>query len=197
MLFDRAQVATWAATRGFTAEVGFLSPDAPDLAAHWRLEALLRQGGIWRDTPSAELAGTLGRLVQQLPATTPAVRNLVAQRLQASGGLTLAPVGGGYALPHPSARIALGRNSGTLALILLRDPLTGPEPAPDGVPITRLFFFIAPTPRAHLDLLGQLSRMLARRDVRDVIANGGSDAEILTAVAASDDAAAQRTSSRP
>ena len=81
------------------------------------------------------------------------MRSCSAQRLRAQGGITLAPVGGGFALPHPSTRVTLGRDAGTVALLLLREALPLPEPPPDGVPVTRLFFFIAPSPRAHLDML--------------------------------------------
>ncbi|HEU5015216.1 MAG TPA: PTS sugar transporter subunit IIA, partial [Roseiflexaceae bacterium] len=97
-----------------------------------------------------------------------------------------APVGEGFALPHPSARIALGRDSGSLALLLLRDPLQVPGNGTDGVPITRLFFFIAPSPRAHLDLLGRLSRALGSGPLRKLLAKDAKDDEIFAAVAAVD-----------
>ena len=106
----------------------------------------------------------------------------------------MAPVGGGFALPHPSARITLGRDSGTVALLLLRDALPPDEASPDGVPITRLlFFFIAPSPRAHLDLLGRLSRSLARGPLRELVVKGATDEEIFQAVDAVDAASGGRT----
>ena len=98
----------------------------------------------------------------------------------------MAPVGGSFALPHPSTRIALGRDSGTVALILLRDALDLTEPQADAVPITRLFFFIAPTPRAHLDILGRLSRGLARGPLREQVIRGATDEEIFRAAAEAD-----------
>lgn len=105
----------------------------------------------------------------------------------------MAPVGGGFALPHPSARITLGRDSGTVALLLLRDALPPDETTPDEVPITRLCFFIAPSPRAHLDLLGRLSRSLVRGPLRDLVISGAADAEIFKAVDAVDAALADAT----
>ena len=111
-------------------------------------------------SPAVEVANVFDRIVAALPAATPPVRQMLAQRLRAKGGVTWAPIGGGFALPHPSTRIALGRDSGTLALLLLRDALSPGNPA-DHLPVTRLFFFIAPSPRAHLDLLGRLSRDLS------------------------------------
>jgi len=103
----------------------------------------------------------------------------------------MAPVGGGFALPHPSARITLGRDSGTVALLLLRDALPPVEVSPDGLPITRLFFFIAPSPRAHLDLLARLSRSLVRGPLRELVEKGVQDKEIFQAVDAIDAASAE------
>ena len=193
ILFDRAQVSQWAAARGLGASTGFLAPAVPTFATGWRLEPLLAAGGIWRGVSADEVTDTFARIVDQLPGTAPAIRKMVGQRLRSIGGVTVAPVGAGFALPHPSARIALGRDSGIVALLLLRDPLPMVEPPPDGVPVTRLFFFLAPSPRAHLDLLGRLSRMLSRGPLRDLVARGATDMEILDAVAAADRASAPAT----
>lgn len=189
LLFDRAQVADWAAARGLAAQAGFLANTDPALTGNWRLEPLLRQGGIWRDLCAADVTATLARVVDALPGAAPAARRLVAQRLQVPGGINIAPVGRGCALPHPSARIALGRDCGTIALLLLREPFAAAEP-PDDVPVTSLFFFVAPSPRAHLDILGRLSRMLARGPMCDLLARRAGDDEIFAAVAAADQAAA-------
>jgi len=129
----------------------------------------------------------LERVVASLPGVTPAVRQLIGQRLRAKGGLTIAPVGGGFALPHPGTRLALGRDSGTVALIILRDALKLSEPQVDDVPVTRLLFFIAPSPRAHLDLLGRLSRALTRGPLREMVLKAADDNEIFLATAASDE----------
>lgn len=188
LLFDRGQVANWAAARGLASQAGFLAPVTPALATNWRLEPLLRRGGIWRHLAANDVIPTLTRVIEGLPGTAPAVRALVCDRIRTPGGITVAPVGSGFALPHPSARIALGRDSGAIALLLLREPLPLPEPPADGEPVTRMFFFVAPSPRAHLDLLGRLSRLLSRSAVRDLVAAGAADAEIFSAVAAADNA---------
>jgi nitrogen PTS system EIIA component len=189
LLFDRAQVTQWSAARGLGSATGFLAPETPAFATGWRLEPLLEAGGIWRGIPASQVTDTFIRVVEGLPGTAPAVRKMLGQRLRAPGGVTLAPVGGGIALPHPSARIALGRDAGVVALILLREPLSMTEPPPDCVPVTRLFFFLAPSPRAHLDLLGRLSRLLSRGPLRDQVTRGAPDGEILDTVAAADAAA--------
>jgi nitrogen PTS system EIIA component len=186
LLFDRAQVAQWAANRGLSSQAGFLAPEQSVFATGIRLEPLLRAGGIWRDVPAADLGGVFDRIVAELPMTTPAVRQLLAQRLRAAGGVTPAPVGGGFAVPHPSARIALGRDAGTVALLFLREGMLLGEPPADGIAVTRLFFFIAPSPRAHLDLLGRLSRLLSRGPVREMLTEGATDEAIFRAVAGVD-----------
>jgi PTS system nitrogen regulatory IIA component len=189
LLFDREQVANWAATRGLAARAGFLAPESAAFATGWKLAPLLRAGGIWRDVAPADVLATFARVVAALPGTTPPIRQLLAQRLRARGGVTFAPVGGGFALPHPSTRVALGRESGTVALVLLREALPLAEPCPDDRPVTRLVFFIAPSPRAHLDLLGRLSRILVRGSLREMIERGAPDEEIFRAVTAADETA--------
>ncbi|MBI5775437.1 MAG: PTS sugar transporter subunit IIA [Verrucomicrobia bacterium] len=193
LLFDRAQVATWAAERGLAAKAGFLAPQPQTTRSGPRLETLLRAGGITRDMPAADVPNVLERIVSALPGVTPPVRQLLAQRLRAPGGINWAPVGRGFALPHLRANAALGRDSGILAIVLLHDALPLDEPPPDGVPVTRLLFFIAPTPRAHLELLAQLSAALARGPLRELLAKAAPDNEILAALAAADAAPAKRT----
>ena len=153
LLFDRAQVAEWAVKRGLAAKAGFLAPETSLLGTGLRLGPLLRIGGLWRDVAAADVPALFERIVTALPGATPPIRRLLGQRLRVKGGVTLAPVGGGFALPHPSTRITLGRDSGTVSFLFLRDALPPEEVAPDDVPITRLCFFIAPSPRAHLALL--------------------------------------------
>ncbi len=186
LLFDRGEVVEWAATRGLGAQAGFLAPQTSALAGHLRIAPLLRAGGIWRDVPAAEVPDVFERIAGALPGATPQVRQLIGQRLRTKEGVTIAPIGSGFALPHPSTRITLGRDSGTVALLLLRDELSLAEAPPDGVPVTRLFFFIAPSPRAHLDMIGRLTRGLVRGPLRELIVRGAKDEEIFQAVDAMD-----------
>ena len=186
LLFDRLQVADWAAKRGLAAQAGFLAPATSALGTKLRLGPLLRSGGIWRDVAAAEVPGVIERVATSLSGATPPVRQMLGQRLRAKGGVTMAPIGDGFALPHPSARITLGRDSGTVALVLLGDALPPDATAPDDVPITRLCFFIAPSPRAHLELLARLSRGLAHGALRELIMRGAADEELFQAVDALD-----------
>lgn len=181
VLFDRAQVADWAAKRGLAAQAGFLAPQATALTPQLHLGPLLRMGGIWRDVPATGVAAVFERIVNALPGTTPPVRKLLGQRVRAEGGVTMAPIGGGFALPHPGTRITLGRDSGLVALILLRDALPPAEPVVDELPVKRLLFFIAPSPRAHLELIGRLSRLLSQKPLRELLSQGATDDEIYQA----------------
>lgn len=182
LLFDRAQVAEWATKRGLTAKAGFLALEAPALRASLRLGALLRRGGIWRNVSAAEMPSVFEKVVATLPGATPPVRQLLGQRLRAKGAVNLAPVGNGFALPHPSSRITLGRDSGTVALLLLSDGLPPGDNTPDAHEINRLFFFIAPSPRLHLDLLARLSRSIVREPLRARVLKAAADADILEAI---------------
>ena len=186
LLFDRAQVANWAADRGLAAKVGFLAPAGSAFATNWRLEPLLRSGRIWRDVAPEAVQEVFQQVVASLPGVTPAIKQLLAQRICAKNGVNFAPIGGGFALPHTSMRVSLGRDSGTVALMLLREPLGAEVQAPDGLPIKRLFFFVAPSPRAHLDLVGRICRMLARGPLRDRVVRSAPDDEIFQAIEAAD-----------
>jgi PTS system nitrogen regulatory IIA component len=87
--------------------------------------------------------------------------------------------------------VALGRDAGTFAILLLNDALALNEPVPDAVPITRLLFFVAPSPRAHLELLGLLSSALLRGGLRDPVVNGADDPAIFAALIAAETNAAR------
>jgi PTS system nitrogen regulatory IIA component len=192
MLFDRAQVTQWAAERGLAAKAGFLAPPRVAAGPACALGRLLSAGGIWRDIAASELLEVLERIVATLPGATPEVRRMLGQRLRAPGGVTWAPVGGGFALPHLRSSVTLGRDAGLAAILLLRDALPFQEAQPDDVAVTRLIFFIAPSPRAHLEILARLSGALTRGNLRPLLLGAASDAEIHASVNATDDHPAKR-----
>jgi PTS system nitrogen regulatory IIA component len=45
-----------------------------------------------------------------------------------------------------------------------------------------MLFFVAPSPRAHLDLLGALSRLIDRGPLRQLLQAGAADDEILASM---------------
>ena len=186
LLFDRAQVVSWAAQRGLAAKAGFLASERTPGRVEARLAGMLKLGGIWRDVPAAQVSDLLETIVARLPGATPSVRHLLSQRVRASDGISWAPVGRGLALPHLRASVALGRNAAILALLLLREALPQNDLAPDDVPVTRLLFFIAPSPRAHLDLLAQLSAALTQGGLCQRVLEGAPDNEIIAVLAAAE-----------
>ncbi|MBI5687862.1 MAG: PTS sugar transporter subunit IIA [Verrucomicrobia bacterium] len=186
LLFDRARVAHWAAEHGLTARAGFLASENGAFTTGLELAPMLRAGGIWRDVPSSGVIEALERVIASLSSIPQPVRALLAQRLHAKGGINWAPIGGGFALPHFSTRVTLGRNAGVIALLLLRDALPLAEPAADGAPVTRLFFFIPPSPRAHLDTLARLSKAITQGPLRGMVERSTSDEELFRAFAAAD-----------
>jgi nitrogen PTS system EIIA component len=140
--------------------------------------------------------GVMEQIVAKLPGATPPVRQLLAQRLRLPEGISWAAVGRGLALPHLRTPVALGRDAGTFAILILRDALALNEPAPDAAPVTRLLFFVAPSPRAHLELLGQLSNALVRGGLRQPIVDGATDEVIFAALTAAEANSPQGPESR-
>lgn len=182
ILFERSQVMDWAASHGLGVQGGFLSEPAPSLATSRELVTLLRRGGIWRNVNTADLGHVLERIVRSLPGLSPAISNLLVQRLQAPGGITAAPVGDGFALPHPAMRVALGEACALVALIQLNTPWDAVHP-PDDKPVTRLLFFISPTPRLHVNMLGLLARGIASGMLSQALDNGADDETLLRILA--------------
>jgi nitrogen PTS system EIIA component len=190
LLFDRVQVVAWAATRGLAAKAGFLAPERSTSSPVRRLELLLRTGGIWREVAASGVSEILERVVTNVPGATPAVRQLLVQRLRSPDGITWAPVGHGLALPHLRTPVALGRDAGTVALLMLNDALPLKEPPLDNIPVKRLLFFIAPSPRAHLEMLALFSTALTCGDLRQLILDAAPDEQILAALATVETASA-------
>lgn len=181
ILFEQDQVMTWAARNGLAANAGFLAQPVPALASALDLSALTRRGSIWRDVTPGDLTGVLGRIVRGLPNTPTTVREMLARRIATPGGLTTAPVGRGFALPHPAKGAFLGEACALVALILLSAPLEGVA-GPDGIPVTRLLFFISPTPRLHVNMLGLLARCVASGALDQALDRGADDEELRKAL---------------
>lgn len=169
---------------------GRCKTDACGCVATCSVAPLLRVGGIWRDVAAADLLDVFGRVAEALPGASAPIRTMLAQRFREPGGVTIAPVGGGYALPHPGTRVSLGRDSGAMALILLNDPLPPQDLRVDEVGITKLMFFIAPSPRAHLDIVGRISRLVAAPTLRDALDQKADDETIYQIFADADKAEA-------
>jgi PTS system nitrogen regulatory IIA component len=142
---------------------------------------MLRAGGVWRDIPAAGAVEVMGRVVSGLPGASEELRTELARRLRSANGISWAPVGDGLALPHFRLPAELEGDGGAIALIFLREPMAVTGEAPDGATVTRLLFLVAPSPRHHLEILGRLSRALIHADLRRLVLEGATDAELFAA----------------
>src|SRR5690606_2399785 len=129
----------------------------------------------------------LEQVLERIPRLSPELRGWLMDRLRAPGGIHWAPVGRGIALPHFSTRVSIGPDNGIVSLVFLADPLKVHCRPADDAPLTRLLFFIPPSPRGHLELLGLLTRALQSPRLADLLRNSAPDSEILNAFAAFDE----------
>jgi PTS system nitrogen regulatory IIA component len=197
ILFEQDQVMAWAARNGLAVNSGFLAQPTPALASNLNIAALVRRGGIWPDVTAGDLPGVLERIVRGLPGVSSAVLDMLARRISTHGGLTMAPTGRGFALPHPARGVFLGEACALVAVILLSSPLAGVR-GPDEIPVTRLLFFISPTPRLHVNMLGLLARSVASGVLAAALERSADDEELLQAlVEGSGHAVPLRTGGRP
>ena len=168
-------------TRGLAAQAGFLAPEAPALALRFANRARCCGRAASGATCRRRSCRMFSRASSPpCPARLPPVRQMLAQRLRAKDGVTMAPVGGGFALPHPSARITLGRDSGTVALhpsaaIALPPPelrvgWRAGDPA--------VFFHRPLAPRPSRSGAPAQPRCISRGPLREVLAKDGTDEEI-------------------
>ena len=196
-LFKRDDVVAWAEAHGLAATAGFLAKESP--SAGFKLSALLRAGGIYRDVAAADVRATMAEIAARMPGVTGHISKLLATRIQSPEGVVWAPAGRGFALPNLSARVTLGRDAGLLALLLTSEPLELVDPPEDRVPVTKLLFFISPTPRGHLDLLARLTHLLHDTGFLAAVEQDGNDDDIHRTVAVADaaDRAARKGTAAP
>jgi PTS system nitrogen regulatory IIA component len=82
------------------------------------------------------------------------------------------PVGAGIAIPHARCPIVLNVGKPMVVVGYLETPLH--LETPDGQPISTLFTLVTPTPRAHLQILAQLSAVLREEGPRSALARNAS-----------------------
>lgn len=182
MSFDRAQVIEWAGERGISSKAGFLAAGVRPSGQTSRLADFLRLGGIWRNVKSDHVSRLLEKIVSGLPGMGPEIIRLLSERINTPRGMNWAQVGEGVAMPHLRVPVALGHNRGVLAILILCEPASLPQPPPDHVPVKYMFFFIAPSPRVHLEMTGHLSSHLLHGRLRALLAENASDEAIFSAL---------------
>jgi nitrogen PTS system EIIA component len=143
---------------------------SPDLLAELGTESqvlpslteALRAGGVHRDLPGSDKASVLRGVVERLPLTRAADRELLHRMLLAREALGSTGFGNGIAIPHPRKPIVLHISSPEVAICYLARPVE--FHALDGKPVHTLVTLVSPSTRAHLHLLALIANAL--RDPR-------------------------------
>ncbi|VVE37043.1 PTS IIA-like nitrogen regulatory protein PtsN [Pandoraea anhela] len=121
-----------------------------------------------------EQVGLLFETNAQLQRAT-VTDNLFARERLGSTGL-----GEGVAIPHGRIK---GLKHPMAAFIRLENPI--PFEAPDGQPVSLLFFLLVPeqATQQHLEILSEIAQLLSDRTMRETLINAPSANEIHTALA--------------
>lgn len=177
LIFDRQQVADWAAARGYTNQAGLLVESSASRVDVSRLDLAewLGRGGVHRDVVGASLPDVLAAVTQTMTGLAPAFAAVLAQRARRADAVSMTGVGHGWALPHLATRLALPGAGGTAALLFLRAPIELDPPPTDRVPVERMLFFVAPTARLHLEVLARLGELLSDADARSALVASAAD----------------------
>jgi nitrogen PTS system EIIA component len=187
--FNKIELQEWA-----TAHQHRLAPDifsdGEAGQAPLSLQTALRRGGIHH-----RLAGTTReevlRAVSELPSLPATVnRSLLFELLLHREALASTGVGNGIALPHPRDPLVAQVEGPTLVLCLLEAGVD--FGAVDGQPVHVLFTLLAPTVRAHLQLLARLSYALGDEQFRRLVREAAPAERILARAQALDAATPPR-----
>ncbi len=144
----------------------------------WRLEPLLRAGGIWRDVPAAGVSAVFRAIVHRSAGATPPSANCSRQRLRANGRRDhragrrrLRPA----ASRAPASR--LGRDSGTMALLAAARHAAAGRDRSRTMCRSRACFSSWRRRPARISICsGRLSRLLARGPLRETgLTEGAAD----------------------
>lgn len=146
----------------------------------------LRAGGVHHRIDGPDLPTILRVLVELLPLTDHADREMLLSILLARDSLGVTPIGEGIAIPHVRTPIVLAPTNAVLALSFLSRPLD--LQAPDGQPVDTLFLLICPTIHVHLAMLAKLAYGLKDPRFRAAIRRSADADEIARIAAAVEEA---------
>lgn len=107
-------------------------------------------------------------------------RAMVTDNLFARERLGSTGLGEGVAIPHGRIK---GLKHPMAAFIRLEEAI--PFEAPDGQPVSLLFFLLVPeqATQQHLEILSEIAQLLSDRTMRETLTNAPSASEIHTALA--------------
>lgn len=146
------------------------------------LSDLLSAGGIHHDVGGRDKASVLREIVRRLPLPPEIDREFLVTTLEAREAMGSTGIGDGIAIPHVRNPILLHVTAPFVTLCLLRDPVD--FDAVDGKPVHALFTVVSSNVPGHLRILGQLGFVLHNVELRRLLIQRASSAEILVRVRA-------------
>lgn len=150
------------------------------------LAEALRAGGVHHRIGGAGVATIIRNIVELLPLSDSADRDMLLHILLARHALGVTPVGDGLAIPHVRTPIILAPTDAVLALSFLTNPLD--LHASDGRAIDTFFLLICPTIHVHLAMLAKLAYGLKNETFRAAVRRRASTEEIVRIAAALEEA---------
>jgi PTS system nitrogen regulatory IIA component len=132
---------------------------------------------VHHDVGGADREGVLRALIEVMNLPEGVDRELVFEFYLAREALGSTGVGDGIAIPHVRNPMVLHVERPFITLCFLAKAVD--FGAIDGRPVTTLFSVVAPTTRAHLQLLSRLSLALHDPGFRSAITRRASEAEVL------------------
>jgi PTS system nitrogen regulatory IIA component len=175
--FHRAELLEWATARGMVTSVDALPPsrrmaDVPMPT----FAAALQAGGVHHHVEGTDRDSVLRAIVEHMPLTDAADRELLLDVMLAREALGSTGVGDGIAIPHVRSPIMLHATQPSITLCFLEHAID--FRAIDGRPVHTFFSFVTLTIRSHLYLLSRLSAALQDPGFRNAVLARASAAEV-------------------
>lgn len=177
--FNRGELVEWATSRHISVPDALFKGSDNNVASLPSLLEALQAGGIFHRIQGTDKASVLRAAVDAMPLPREVDRHLLWQMLFARESLQSTGVGEGIAIPHVRNPMVLHVPRPMITLCFLEPPVD--FGALDGKPVYALFSLISPSPRIHLHLLSRLAFALHDPGFKQLIAQGGSQEEILNA----------------
>lgn len=175
--FNRSELLEWATMRSIpVTPVLFREADGARYTEISFTQAL-EAGGLHYDIPGSDRPTVLREMVTRLPLDGMDRETLLAMlSARETGGSTA--IGNGVAIPHSRQPILAANGAGpSIATFFLKQPI--PYGASDGQPVHVLFYAVAPTVHAHLQLLARIAFALHDEGFRTAVVKHAPAAEIL------------------
>ncbi len=156
------------------------------------LAEAIRAGGVHRGVSGADKASILRAVVERMPLSGPADRDLLHRVLLAREALGSTGFGNGIAIPHPRNPIVLRIPRPEVAICYLDRPID--FEALDGKPVHTLVTLVSPSTRTHLHLLAVVAAALKDPAVLAKLQAKADVGELLPEIARVEAAIAERRS---